>query len=149
MCKEKTMHKFFCIYNHMTEKYELSLLRGGLNFNSKARVQAENSLLPAIRNSLQQLYSDLILLKEKITDELALTKLDESELMLSNLYYSFFASPLDILEIDFNNPISVKELLSKMIALLSELDGQINIPEYNRLARLIKNNLQDILNIQN
>ena len=142
------MHKFFCIYNNMTEKYELSLLRG-LNFNSKARVQAENSLLPAIRNSLQQLYSDLILLKEKITDELALTKLDESELMLSNLYYSFFASPLDILEIDFNNPISVKELLAKMIALLSELDGQINIPEYNRLARLIKNNLQDILNIQN
>ena len=142
------MHKFFCIYNHMTEKYELSLLRG-LNFNSKARVQAENSLLPAIRNSLQQLYSDLILLKEKITDEQTLTKLDESELMLSNLYYSFFTSPLDVLEIDFNNPISVKELLAKMIALLSELDGQINIPEYNRLARLIKNNLQDILNIQN
>ena len=83
------MHRFFCIYNHMTEKYELSLLRGGLNFNSKARVQAENSLLPAIRNSLQQLYSDLILLKEKITDELALTKLDESECVGSFLTFAY------------------------------------------------------------
>ena len=143
--RRKTMHKFFCIYNHLTEKYELSNSRV-YTVNSRAKVLAENTLLPNIQKSLQEVYGDLVLLKEKVTDQNMLEKLDESELMLSNLYYSFFASPLELMEIDFNNTITVKDLLARMIKTLNELDSQINIPEYNRLNMLIKNNLQDLLN---
>lgn len=139
------MHKFFCIYNYLTEKYELSSSRS-YTINTKARILAENTLLPNIQKLLQELYCDLVLLKEKIEENKLLEKLDESELMLSNLYYSLFASPLELVEVDFNNTIIVKELLAKMIKSLNELDSQINIPEYNRLNMIIKNNLQDLLN---
>lgn len=138
------MHKFFCTYNHLTEKYELSLNKNYININNKSKILAENNLLPRIKNLLQQIYSDLVVLKEKNKEIETLEKLDKCELMLSNLYYSFFSSPLELIEIDFNNTNNDKEILNSLTKNIDEIISIINIPEYNRLCLLIKNNIDQI-----
>lgn len=138
------MHKFFCNYNSLTEKYELSLNKNML-FNQKINVLAENTLLPEIKNTLQQLYDNTILLKEKISDDEKLKILDESELLISNLYYSLFLSPLNIDE-NTDNQVDIKTILVKCVEETSELEAKVNIPEYNRLCMLLKNNFQNLLN---
>lgn len=138
------MHKFFCNYNSLTEKYELSLNRNML-FSPRINVMAENTLLPEIKKLLQEIYDNILLLKENITDEEQLKTLDNNELLLSNLYYSLFASPLEL-----NSPSqmqgTIKDILSNTIGKVSSLIEKINIPEYNRLASLMLNNFQNILN---
>ena len=89
------MHKFFCNYNNLTGKYELSQSKNYL-FSNKSYMQAENTLLPQIKQDIQSLYENIVLLKESETDENKLNRLDETELMVSNLYYSLFASPLEL-----------------------------------------------------
>lgn len=138
------MHKFFCNYNTLTEKYELSLNKNML-FNQKINVLAENTLLPEIKNTLQQLYDNTILLKEKISDENKLKILDESELLISNLYYSLFSSPLNI-DSNTDNQVEIKIILVKCVEEAGELEAKVNIPEYNRLCMLLKNNFQNLLN---
>ena len=138
------MHKFFCNYNNLTERYELSKTQG-IMFNNKINIQAENTLLPQIRNNLQSLYTLLVTLKDNEKDEHRLSVLDESELLLSNLYYSLFSSPLEL-------PAERKALsgneLTSAIALVGLLERDINIPEYNRMALLIKNNLYSLQSSQ-
>ena len=142
--RRKTMHKFFCNYNSLTEKYELSLNRNML-FSPRINVMAENTLLPEIKKLLQEIYDNILLLKENITNEEQLKTLDNNELLLSNLYYSLFASPLEL-----NSPSqmqgTIKDILSNTIGKVSSLIEKINIPEYNRLASLMLNNFQNILN---
>lgn len=138
------MHKFFCNYNLLTEKYELSLSRSNL-FNNKIKVQAENSLLTEIQKDIQSLYENIVIIKDKIKDEDNLLLLDKTELMISNLYYSLFASPLELPD-NKQNINEIKNLVQKSITLINKIESEINIPEYNRLANLIKNNLQCIFN---
>ena len=130
------MHKFFCSFNKLTERYELGKTQG-LMFGGKVNIQAENTLLPQIKNNIQSLYEQIVLLKEGQNDDSKLTILDETELLISNLYYSLFASPLELTEKKTGELTTDKAI---ELALLLERD--INIPEYNRLIVLIKNNLQ-------
>lgn len=137
------MHKFFCNYNNLTGKYELSLSRGNL-FSNKTMMQAENTLLPQIRNDLQSLYENIILLKENEKEEDKLNILDETELMISNLYYSLFASPLELAQEKQNTN---EQILQNSLKLLNSLEKNINIPEYNRQITLIRNNLELLIKI--
>ena len=130
------MHKFFCSYNNLTERYELSKTQG-IVFG-KVNVQAENVLLGEVKKNMQSLYNLTALLKENEKEEKRLEILDETELLLSNLYYSLFASPFELLgEKRTLTGNELKEALN--LALL--LESKINIPEYNRLITLIKNNI--------
>lgn len=132
------MHKFFCNFNILTGKYELALAKNTL-FSNKATIQAENTLLPQIRSDIQALYENIVLLKETEKEENRLNRLDETELMISNLYYSLFASPLELAE---NKSSQEVDILQKSLELVNQLERNINIPEYNRLVMLIKNNLE-------
>lgn len=135
------MHKFFCNYNSLTERYELGITRS-MMFNNKINVLAENTLLPEIKALLQELYENTLALKGLLTDEKQLKILDESELLMSNLYYSLFASPLELVESSGEE----KTLLARNVEIASELEAKINIPEYSRSAMIIKNNFQNIIN---
>ena len=135
------MHKFFCNYNSLTERYELGITRN-MMFNNKINVLAENTLLPEIKALLQELYENTLALKGLLTDEKQLKILDESELLMSNLYYSLFASPLELVE----GSSEAKTLLARNVEIASELEAKINIPEYSRSAMIIKNNFQNIIN---
>ena len=139
------MRKFFCFYNGLTEKFELSYNRN-MSF-PRINVLAENTLLPEIKNLLQQIYDNLSLLKSIISNEEQLKILDQSELYLSNLFYSLFASPLELYAPQ-NSQLTAKNILVDTISLTSRLIEKINIPEYNRLATLLQNNFQALLNIQ-
>lgn len=141
------MHKFFLNYNNLTEKYELSLYKGNF-FNNKINIQAEKTLLPEIQKDIQNLYETVVSIKEIIKDEDNLLILDKTELMISNLYYSIFASPLELVDKEIS-PDKVKEYLQNALSVITKIESEINIPEYNRLASLIKNNLQIIFNSLN
>ncbi len=131
------MHKFFCNYNNLTESYELSAQRS-FPISRMSQIQAENTLLPKIKTLIQSLYENVVLLKEKEKDEEKLKVLDQTELMISNLYYSLFASPLELVGEKMEpNIANCKAIINQLISL-------INIPEYNRLCLLIKNNLDGI-----
>ena len=136
------MHKFFCNFNILTGKYELALSKNNL-FSNKATTQAENTLLPQIRSDIQALYENIVLLKEIEKDENKLNKLDETELMISNLYYSLFQSPLELAE---NKNLKNEQILQNSLEIINSLERNINIPEYNRLVMLIKNNLELLRN---
>lgn len=135
------MHKFFCNYNSLTERYELGVTRN-MMFNNRINVLAESTLLPEIKALLQELYENTLALKGLLTDEKQLKILDESELLMSNLYYSLFASPLELVE----GSSEAKTLLARNVEIASELEAKINIPEYSRSAMIIKNNFQNIIN---
>ena len=134
------MHKFFCNYNNLTERYELSKSQGFVF--GKVNAQAENVLLGQIKENMQSLYNLIALLKENEKEEKRLEILDESELLLSNLYYSLFASPFELST--ETRPLSGSEF-KEALALISILERDINIPEYNRLILLIKNNLSRLV----
>lgn len=139
------MHKFFCNYNNLTERYELSL-NNRSPFSLKINVLAERTLLPEIKELLQGVYDNTTLLKSQMGDEDSLKMLDNAELLVANLYYSLFASPLEL-----NDPprtITNRELLAETIEKLSLLGEKINIPEYNRSVEIIKNTFQNLLNKQ-
>lgn len=133
------MHKFFCNYNNLTESYELSQFRN-MGLNRSAIIQAENTLLPQIQQTIQSLYENVVLLKEKESDENKLRILDETELMISNLFYSLFTSPLELVDDKKQSSGNAQTSLQ----LINELIKMINIPEYNRLCILIKNNLETL-----
>ena len=132
------MHKFFYNYNTLTERYELSLNKG-LIFNARSMSTANTTLLKNIQDNLQKLYQAIVSAKERETDEERLKIFDETELMISNLYYSLFASPLELVSTsaEENNT----NYLNIALSLITALEQEINIPEYNRLATLIKNNI--------
>ncbi|MBQ8909084.1 MAG: hypothetical protein IJY90_02205 [Clostridia bacterium] len=133
------MHKFFCSYNNFTERYELTKSQG--IFSPRVNIQAENILLNQIKKNIQSLYELTVTLKENEKDEQKLITLDQTELLISNLYYSLFASPLDINE---NKRALTGTELAEAIKLVGLLERDINIPEYNRMALIIKNNLTSL-----
>lgn len=130
------MHKFFCSYNNLTERYELTKSQG--MFCTKVNTLAEKTLLTEIKVNLQKLYELIVKIKENEKDENKLIILDETELLISNLYYSLFASPLDLPQ---NKTATTGLELTEAINITSFLQRDINIPEYNRMIMIIKNNL--------
>ena len=132
------MHKFFCSYNSLTERYELTKSQG--LFSQKANIQAENTLLKGLKDNIQSLYNLIVTIKENEKDENNLNILDQTELLISNLFYSLFASPL---ELHTTQTFTGSELASA-ITLVRLIERDINIPEYNRMAYLIKNNLENL-----
>lgn len=136
------MHKFFCNYNLLTEKYELTLSKGLML--GKVSSMAENTLLPKIRTLMQDLYESITFLKEMDSNEENLETLSQTELLLSNLFYSLFTSPLELKEDKQNG--EMKAMYQKAILTAGEIEKLINIPEYNRTIGIIKNNLQNIFN---
>lgn len=138
------MRKFFCYYNDLTEKQELRLQKSPFT-SSKILSSNQSTMLSEIQAILQQIYNDLITIKEKITDENILKKIDERELLLSNLYYSLFSSPLELVSPSQEN-ITAKDLAIRLIDNAIRLVEKIDIPEYNRLATLLKNNFDSIHN---
>lgn len=138
------MHKFFCNYNKLTEKYELSTNKGNI-FNVKISAEDENSIMQEIRNTIQNIYELTLEIKELSKDNENLSLINETELLISNLYYSFFASPLE-LPSENERKNEIKALLAKAIEEAGNLEKIVNIPEYNRLVNIIRNNFQVLLN---
>lgn len=138
------MHKFFCNYNNITEKYELSHNKANI-FNVRINAEEENNIMQEIQNGIQNLYDLITKIKDYYKDDENLALLNETELLLSNLYYSFFASPLQLTEENKEN-VELKSLLTKAFEEANNLEKLINIPEYNRLIEIIANNLQVLLN---
>ncbi len=138
------MHKFFCNFNTLTQRYELSQNRSAIGgiFSPRVGTQAENNLLNEIKALLQELYKNIVIIKEKEENEERLNLLEETELLISNLYYSLFASPLDLPE---KQEVSAGNELAKAIEVAKKLQKSINIPEYNRLCVIIGNNLSSLL----
>ena len=134
------MHKFFCSYNNFTERYELTKRQSTL-FSPRVNIQAERTLLQEIKQNIQKLYELIVVLKENEIREEKLNLLDESELLVSNLYYSLFASPL---ELQREKKAPTGNELAEAIKMASLLERDINIPEYNRMTMLIKNNLTSL-----
>lgn len=137
------MHKFFCNYNHLSEKFELSTNKSNFLVN-KLNVQEENLLMEQIKNYIQSLYEIITEIKEEEKDADNISLINETELLISNIYYSFFASPLE-LPAKEKEDVEIKKLLTKAIEISNNLEKIINIPEYNRLAMMIRNNLQLLL----
>lgn len=138
------MHKFFCNYNNLTERYELSLNKNNI-FSVKINAEEERSIMQQIQNDIQQLYELTTQIKEHLKENEDISLVNETELLISNLYYSFFASPLELAE-DKKEKDEIKPLLTKAIELTNELEKNVNIPEYNRLVVIIGNNFQTLLN---
>ncbi len=132
------MHKFFCNYNPLTQKFELMSGTRNNIFRNNTIIQEENNLLSQIKNDIQELYENIVFLKEREEDENRLDILDDTELLISNLYYSLFESPLELVE---GKKEGDKD---KCKTLINNLIQKINIPEYNRLCILIKNNLEQL-----
>lgn len=138
------MHKFFCNYNNLTERYELSLNKNNI-FSVKINAEEERSIIQQIQNDIQQLYELTTQIKEHLKENEDISLVNETELLISNLHYSFFASPLELAE-DKKEKDEIKPLLTKAIELTNELEKNVNIPEYNRLVVIIGNNFQTLLN---
>ena len=62
------MHKFFCNYNDLTQRYELNKTQNFL-FNRRIEVQKENNLLGQIKANLQALYDLIGAIKEGKNEE--------------------------------------------------------------------------------
>lgn len=136
------MHKFFCNFNNLTQRYEISNVKhGSMLFTAKIS-QAENTLLNEIKSLLQELYKNIVLVKEKEKVENRLNILDETELLISNLYFSFFASPLELPQHDQS---TTGNELSLALDIIGKLEKIINIPEYNRIISIIRNNLSSLM----
>ena len=135
------MHKFFLKHNTLTEKNEICKSNSIFVCSSSNN---ENSMV-TLKNNIQDLYNYVIYTKEILTEDKYIDQLCKIELLISNLYYSFFSSPLNLPEKN-STFLSAKEYLTKSIELSKNLIEQINIPEQNRLAYLINLNLQNLLN---
>ena len=138
------MHKFFCSFNQFTQKYELTQSKPNNNwlFGARINAQTENTLLGEIKSLLQEIYFNIVLVKEKETNENRLNLLDETELLISNLYYSLFASPLELPE---RGKSTTGTELPQTLELVGKLEKAINIPEYNRIATIIRNNISSLI----
>lgn len=135
------MHKYFFKHNILTEKRELS--KNGTLF---AQTMANSSTdMQNLKQTIQSLYNYVVLAKEQTEDGEQIDALCKTELLISNLYYSFFASPLELPE-SKDNTLNFSQLLTKAIETSKSLIEQINIPEENRVALLINLNLQTLLN---
>ena len=134
------MHKFFCSYNNLTERYELTKSQSVL-LNPKINTQAKQTILTEIQTSIQQLYSIIVILKENEQLEKRLDILDETELLISNLHYSIFSSPI---ELTTQKNHTDERTIDDAINIVSSIEKDININEYNRITAIIKNNLLQI-----
>ena len=136
------MHKFFLKHNILLEKDEIgrtsAVFCQSLSNNSNS--------MQNLKETLQSLYNYVVLAKEKATTDNQIDLLCKIELLTSNLYYSFFASPLDLPEKNSSSS-SLKELVSKAIEFSTILIETINIPEENRIANIINLNLQNLFNM--
>ena len=136
------MHKFFCNFNTLTGKSELAPNK---SIFARAFAQTEEETLSQIKKLIQNLYENTTKLKDMTTNEKHSEALNEIELLISNLYYSLFASPMDLQD-ESKEKSEMKDLITNSIELASNLEKLINIPEYNRLASIIRNDFQNILN---
>lgn len=136
------MHKFFLKHNILLEKDEIgrtsAVFCQSLSNNSNS--------MQNLKETLQSLYYYVVLAKEKATTDNQIDLLCKIELLTSNLYYSFFASPLDLPEKSSSSQ-TLKELVYKAIEFSTVLIETINIPEENRIANIINLNLQNLFNM--
>lgn len=137
------MRKFFCTYNNLTERYQLSVARNGF-MSPRINALAENTLLSEIREAIQNLYNQIVCIKEEEQDSDRLSKLDDCELLVSNLYYSIFAEPLNI-ETECSE-LPMRQRLNICFDLASRLESMINIAEQYKLCGEIKNIFQSLIN---
>lgn len=136
------MHKFFLKHNILLEKDEI----GKTSAVFCQSLSKTCSCMQSLKKTLQSLYNVVVLAKEKAYADEQVDLLCKVELLTSNLYYSFFASPLDLPEKNSSSS-SLKELVSKAIEISTELIEKINMPEENRLANIINLNLQNLFNL--
>lgn len=134
------MHKYFFRLNNLTENKELCKTN-----NVFCSTLSSLNELDKIKNTIQELYNNIIIAKEQPLNDLQSDQLCKIELLISNLYYSFFQSPLNLPEKN-STTTSLKEILIKAIELSKNLIENINIPEQNRVAYIINLNLQTMLN---
>ena len=136
------MHKFFLKHNILLEKDEIgktsAVFCQSLSNNSNS--------MQNLKETMQSLYNYVVLAKEKTTTDHQIDLLCKIELLTSNLYYSFFASPLDLPEKNSSSQ-TLKELVYKAIEFSTVLIETINIPEENRIANIINLNLQNLFNM--
>lgn len=135
------MHKYFFKHNILTERREL--IRGsGLFIQTLSN---NSSDMQTLKQTIQSLYNLIVLAKEKTTDGNQIDALCKIELLVSNLYYSFFASPLELPE-NSSSSLSFRQLIAEAIESSKNLIEQINIPEENRSALIINLDLQSLYN---
>lgn len=158
------MHKFFCRYNQVTESYELSNTQGQNLFN-RIRVQAEDDLLPKIKNcliSLSKLFAKIHIVLDIAQQILSdaepiltsiMTENETQTLAISNMHYQIFNSalPAESLPIE-DKEWTVAEALSTLNDLLLqasnealELEKNINIAELNRACLLLEHSISNQL----
>ena len=99
-----------------------------------------------LKTTLQKLYNLVVIAKEKADKDEFIDRLCKVELLVSNLYYSFFASPLELPE-KSSSDLDFKGLILQAIETSKNLIEQINIPEENRTALIINLDLQNLLNM--
>ena len=136
------MHKYFFRHNNLTEKNEIS--KNGNIFSQI--LSSQSTEMNQLKTTLQQLYNLVVIAKEKADKDEFIDRLCKVELLVSNLYYSFFASPLELPE-KSPSDLDFKGLILQAIETSKNLIEQINIPEENRTALIINLDLQNLLNM--
>lgn len=136
------MRKFFLCHNNLTEKDEIKTMTTSL-FGRTLSIQS--SSMNEIKNIIQQLYNNLVSAKEVANQNQIIDDLCKTELLVSNLYYSFFASPLELPD-KSETKTTLKNYILQSLDQAKNLIEKINIPEENRIAGIIYFNLQNILN---
>lgn len=136
------MHKYFFRHNNLTEKNEIS--KNGNIFSQI--LSSQSTEMNQLKTTLQQLYNLVVIAKEKADKDEFIDRLCKVELLVSNLYYSFFASPLELPE-KSSSDLDFKGLILQAIETSKNLIEQINIPEENRTALIINLDLQNLLNM--
>ena len=135
------MHKYFFKHNILTERRELAK-GAGLFIQTLSN---NSSDMQTLKQTIQSLYNLIVLAKEKTTDGNQIDALCKIELLVSNLYYSFFASPLELPE-NSSSSLSFRQLIAEAIKSSKKHIEQINIPEENRSALIINLDLQSLYN---
>lgn len=136
------MHKYFFRHNNLTEKNEIS--KNGNIFSQI--LSSQSTEMNQLKTTLQKLYNLVVIAKEKADKDEFIDRLCKVELLVSNLYYSFFASPLELPE-KSPSDLDFKGLILQAIETSKNLIEQINIPEENRTALIINLDLQNLLNM--
>ena len=126
----------------MTEKNEIS--KNGNIFSQI--LSSQSTEMNQLKTTLQKLYNLVVIAKEKADKDEFIDRLCKVELLVSNLYYSFFASPLELPE-KSPSDLDFKGLILQAIETSKNLIEQINIPEENRTALIINLDLQNLLNM--
>ena len=126
----------------MTEKNEIS--KNGNIFSQI--LSSQSTEMNQLKITLQKLYNLVVIAKEKADKDEFIDRLCKVELLVSNLYYSFFASPLELPE-KSPSDLDFKGLILQAIETSKNLIEQINIPEENRTALIINLDLQNLLNM--